>query len=210
MRIKRTISGALLLLALTGLCRAQEIDVETYLSADGLRADDTIKAAVVMSIPAELHTNSHTPTLDFLIATELKVAPAEGLSFSQVTYPTGIMKAMAFSDEKVSLYEKEVVFFFDITADAEAAPGEVPVSAVLTYQACNDTQCFIPKDAEVSIPVRIAAPGDEVTRTNSEMFKDADPEPESKEDDPLEDKGYFLFFLSIFLAGIASILMSAT
>ncbi len=94
------------------------------------------------------HVNSHKPSEDYLIATEIKLDPAEGVRFGEAKYPEGKLQKFAFSpDTPLSVYAGEFVIEVPVEWTA-AAPPEV--KGTIEYQTCNDSQCLAP----VSLPFR--------------------------------------------------------
>jgi len=102
-----------------------------------------------------LHINSHTPSDDFLIPTDLSIPGGEGpggmgVRLVAATYPDGKIISLAFDPStKLSVYTGE----FDIQARIVAAPGNHPVQAKLHYQACDQNECMPPKTINVPIDV---------------------------------------------------------
>ncbi|HEY1434094.1 MAG TPA: cytochrome c biogenesis protein CcdA [Thermoanaerobaculia bacterium] len=88
------------------------------------------------------HVNSHKPSDDYLIATEVKLAPADGVRFGEPRYPEGKKQKFAFSETPLSVYADE----FTIEVPVEwSASGPAPVVAgTVDFQSCNDAQCLAP------------------------------------------------------------------
>lgn len=97
-----------------------------------------------------LHINSHTPSDDFLIATDFSIPDGMGVRLGTATYPAGKIISLAFDPStKLSVYTGD----FDIEARIIAAPGNHLVQARLHYQACDKNQCMPPKTINVPIDV---------------------------------------------------------
>jgi thiol:disulfide interchange protein DsbD len=98
-----------------------------------------------LSIRARLetgwHVNSHKPSEDYLIATEVKLDPAEGARFGDAKYPEGKLQKFAFSDAPLSVYEGEFVIEVPVEWNGAAPPV---VSGSIEFQTCNDAQCLAP------------------------------------------------------------------
>jgi thiol:disulfide interchange protein DsbD len=100
------------------------------------------------------HVNSHTPSEDYLIPTEIRVAPPDGVSLAPARYPPGQSRKFSFSEEPLSVYEGS----FEITAAGKIsadASGSKILAGTLHYQPCNDKQCLAPASvafrAEISV-----------------------------------------------------------
>ena len=97
-----------------------------------------------------LHINSHTPSDEFLIATDFSIPDGMGVRLGTATYPPGKIISLAFDPStKLSVYTGE----FDIQARIVAAPGNHLVQAKLHYQACDKSMCLPPKTINVPIDV---------------------------------------------------------
>jgi hypothetical protein len=97
-----------------------------------------------------LHINSHTPSDEFLIATDFSIPDGMGVRLGEATYPAGKIISLAFDPTtKLSVYTGE----FDIQARIVATPGNHLVQAKLHYQACDKNECMPPKTINVPIDV---------------------------------------------------------
>ncbi len=97
-----------------------------------------------------LHINSHTPSDEFLIATDFSIPDGMGVRLGSATYPPGKIISLAFDPKtKLSVYTGE----FDILARITATPGNHLVQGKLHYQACDQNECMPPKTINVPIDV---------------------------------------------------------
>ena len=99
------------------------------------------------------HVNSHKPSEDYLIATEIKLDPADGVRFGEPRYPEGKLQKFAFSRDAALGLRRRVHDRGPGRMDRAAAPAAV--SGSVEYQACNDTQCLAP--ASRAVPRRAGA-----------------------------------------------------
>lgn len=88
------------------------------------------------------HVNSHKPSEDYLIATEVKLDPLEGVRFGEPRYPEGKSQKFAFSDTPLSVYAE--TFSIEIPVEWPASGPAPGISGSVDYQACNDHQCLAP------------------------------------------------------------------
>lgn len=170
------VSAAAVLLWSSGAVRAQGVPKSSEVvtprfvaDANRLIAGKPFRLAVVAEIRAGWHVNSHTPKEDFLIPTEVKLKPVPGLKFSAVTYPPQLERKFAFSDTKLAVYAGKTVFVVPGTVDAGAAPGPRTISAVLSYQPCNDNQCLPPAQLTATLTIDVARTGD-AAPANADVF----------------------------------------
>jgi len=114
-----------------------------------------IAVTVEMEIGPSWHVNSHTPSEKYLIPTEVKLATSAG-TLSEVRYPKDIEKKFSFSDKPLRVYAGTVRFESDLTLPA-GATGDASITGQLSYQACNETQCFAP--AKIPLETRVSIAG---------------------------------------------------
>ncbi|HMA30154.1 MAG TPA: cytochrome c biogenesis protein CcdA [Thermoanaerobaculia bacterium] len=138
--------------------------------ADQLVPGKTFRLAVVADIKAGWHVNSHTPKEDFLIPTVVKLKTSPGLAFSAVTYPKHKETKFSFSDQPLAVYEGRAIFLVPGTVDAKAPPGPRTLTAVISYQPCNDTQCLPPTELTASLTIEVAKTGAEAKPKNGDLF----------------------------------------
>ena len=130
--------------------RVEKGTLEVVADRTAYEAGTEARLAAVMAIESDWHTNSHQPTYDYLIGTDVRIELPEGWSAADIDYPDGEMKKFGFAEDPLSVYEDEVVMIGRLTVPADATDGNWPVEVSLTYQACDDRICYMPQ----AIPVR--------------------------------------------------------
>lgn len=98
--------------------------------------------AVELKLGPGWHVNSHTPSESFLIPTSVTLSSGTA-RLSPVRYPKPVEKRFGFSEKPLAVYEGTVRFETELEVPAGAA-GSVTITGSLSYQACNDQQCFAP------------------------------------------------------------------
>ncbi len=190
-----------------GQASGSVVKVKGYASVDGVRPGDKFRVAVALEITKGYHINAHVPTLDYLIATDLKLAPVSGLRFSNVQYPNPKKYKFEFAaDEELAVHEGTILLVAEVEADRSLAQGETIINGTVTVQACNDTQCLAPDDLNVEIPVKVVAAGEAVQAANSEIFGLAEFKGAETEDEfskLLASQGLLGMLIGVFLAGLA-------
>ncbi|MBI3787113.1 MAG: hypothetical protein HY276_02555 [Ignavibacteriales bacterium] len=149
---------------------ATKLKINAKLSVDKIGAGSTFKAAVLVTIADGWHVNSHKPTSDYLIGTELTVAQKPDFTIGIITYPRGENIKLAFSEEPLSAYEKEIKIFFTVAVSKQAKPRRDTIKATLTVQACNDKVCLAPSEIEVKIPITVIGPKEQSRAINDNIF----------------------------------------
>ena len=126
--------------------RSEEVTLAKGASAD---------AVVRLNVQNGYHVNANPASFSYLIPTELKVAPASGVSVDFVTYPDPVTRTFSFADEPLKVYEGDTSVKAKLKAAPSAETGKHNLSAQLRVQACNDQVCYPPGQIEVTIPVTI-------------------------------------------------------
>ena len=123
-------------------------------------AGSTAAIAAKMKIERGWHTNSHEPTFDYLIATELSLAVPDGWPSAAVTYPEGELKSFAFADQPISVYDGQLAILGHVQIPAEVPDGDWEVEVTLTYQACDDRSCLPPVSTHSTVNLQVGPSGD--------------------------------------------------
>lgn len=140
-----------------GPLRAEKPDVRASLVAPrSLPAGGRATLAVEMTLGPGWHVNSHTPAETFLIPTDVSLAATAG-SLSTVRYPRQSERRFAFSEKPMMVYEGTVRFETDLSLPAQA-DRTVSISGTLSYQACNDQQCFPPAKIPLEATIVVSPP----------------------------------------------------
>lgn len=106
--------------------------------------------ALHFRIAQGLHINSHKPTEDYLIPTNLSIPTGAGVRLESANYPAGSIITLPIDPKtKLSVYTGE----FIIQASLVSTPGNHLVEGSLHYQACNESQCLPPKTIKVALDV---------------------------------------------------------
>ena len=156
-RRKALAIGALVLAAVTLPLLAEKPDVRAELIAPpSLSAGTRAVLVVELTLGPRWHVNSHTPSEIFLVPTELTLATSAG-TLSPVRYPPQVERRFSFSEKPLLVYEGTVRFETDLELPATAA-ASASITGTLSYQACNDQQCFPPAKISLSATIVIASP----------------------------------------------------
>lgn len=129
-------------------------DVKTKLVVPAKLAPGAKSAvAVEVTLGPKWHVNSHVPSEEFLIPTDVTLAAVPG-SVSAVRYPKDVERRLAFSAKPLKVYEGTVRFAADLKVPAKAT-GKVSLTGTLSYQVCNDRQCFAPVQVPLAATIAI-------------------------------------------------------
>lgn len=135
------------------LAAAEKPDVRARLIAPArLTSGSKTTLAVEMTIGSGWHVNSHMPSEPYLIPTNVSLTAPRG-NLSAVRYPKDVSRRFEFSEKPLRVYEGTVRFEADLDVPAGAG-GDLRMAGDLSYQACNERQCFAP--AKIPLEATIA------------------------------------------------------
>src|SRR4051812_12067938 len=110
-----------------------------------------VKGVVNATIENGWHINSNKPLDDFVIPTKLSF---DGTELVSADYPPHTVRTFTFSGgQKLAVFEGTI----QIPFTAKLQSGDT-IKGKLHYQACNDTVCLPPRDAELTIDANVVAP----------------------------------------------------
>src|SRR4051794_11131023 len=110
-----------------------------------------VKGVVTATIESGCHINSNKPLDDFVIPTKLSF---DGTELVSAEYPPHTVRSFTFSGgQKLAVFEGTI----QIPFAAKLQSGDT-IKGKLHYQACNDTVCLPPRDAELTIDANAVTP----------------------------------------------------
>jgi len=158
------------------------VSVTGKVSPEKVAPGATIEIVVTAEIEPGFHINSNKPSEDYLIPTILKFEPLENASFDKIIYPEPKMASFSFSEKSISVYKGQLVFYSKLTISDKFPLGKAVIKGTLSYQACNDQNCFAPQDESFEIPFEVVASTEAVMeKSQEEIFKQIPPETEEVE-----------------------------
>ena len=198
----------------------QYLTARAVASAEKVPAGSTFKLAVIADIAPGFHINSDAPLDPNLIPTRVTFEPIDGISFGKVYYPDAEVKKFDFAEEPLAVYEGSVKFFTEVTVKRNFPPGKVTLRGKLSYQACNDHNCFLPQEVTFEVPIEIVPAGKPMVAANQDIFAGFDsqvraeePAPESKQAvtftreeqraKEIIDRGFIYALVAFFIFGLA-------
>ncbi len=173
------------LVAQTGSFDTDILDINAKLSLDKVQPGITVNIAVVVNIDPQFHINAHEPSETYLIPTILKFNPINKISFGAIEYPDAEMVTFPYSDQPIAVYEGQTVIRSEITLANNIEMKTIKITGTLSYQACNDENCFAPAEVDFSVPVEIVDAKQSVQPVNQEFFATA-AEVVTKQDEPAD------------------------
>lgn len=131
-----------------------------------LAAGSKATLAVEMTLGANWHVQSHFPSEKYLIPTVVTLSASAG-ELSPIRYPKDVEKRFSFAEKPLRVYEGTVRFETSLQLPAGAI-GEVSITGTLSYQACNERQCFAP--AQIPLAASFAVSAGAVGRRETGRF----------------------------------------
>jgi len=101
------------------------------------------------------HTNSNTPSDEYLIPLRLTWDAAGPLQALEVTFPKPHLEKYEFAEKPLSVFSGAFEIQTKFKPAAKAIPGPAFMNGKLRYQACTDKMCLPPKTLDVKIPVLV-------------------------------------------------------
>jgi len=173
-----------------GFFNTDVLQIDTKLSVDKVQPGTSFKIAIIVQIDHGFHINAHKPKEEFLIPTILKFEPVEKISLGKIFYPNPEMIKFDFADAPIAVYEKEMIIFSDASLSDDYPSGEITIKGKVSYQACNDQNCFAPSEKEFTITIEVVAKNESINRINQDIFSGSQ-SPTSKTDTTGEVKVSF-------------------
>ena len=134
--------------------------VEAFTDLTSYAAGTPVRIAAVVTIDDGWHIQSHTPSYEYLIPTELALELPEGWPEAVIRYPAHIMWQSQFAEDPLAAYEHEAVIHADVELPAGLPAGAVEVPLELLYQACDELVCLPPTTAETTLRLEIGDAGE--------------------------------------------------
>ncbi len=190
----------------------------------------TATATVRVTIQPTWHINANPASPDYMVPTEVTIAPAGGVSGGKPEYPPPMSFKVGFEENPIAVYNGTIEIRVPLTVAAGAASGARKLTGSLQFQSCNDQVCLTPVTVRFDVPVVVvagaagAAPGggppsgdalrshaarDSNAISGGLASSDGGPPPGAvpgTPDNPLAralDRGGVLAFVTIFLIGLA-------
>lgn len=127
----------------------------------------TVKLAARVTLENHWHVNSHQPSSDNLVPTELRLELPPGASTPSFEYPPHKLQKFEFADDPIAVYDGRFTIIATFRAPTEPPVGGLTVIATLQYQACDDRVCLPPVNAEQELELTLGENGPAI---NSDLF----------------------------------------
>ena len=159
--MKRLLVPALIVLATAGAdaqIARPRADV-TPLVEGATHAGSEVRAALEVTLPEGLHTQSNKPRDATLIPTTLTIDPPPGVTVDEVVWPAPMDLRQAGSDKPLAVFERTFLVGVRLSLSASTGAADITVPANLRYQACDANLCFPPATASVQWTIHVVSAG---------------------------------------------------
>jgi thioredoxin:protein disulfide reductase len=146
------------------------VGVNGFYAVNRAQQGRTVQAAVVLDIPEGFHVNADRVLNKFSVPTSVKIEAPSGVRASAVTFPRAKVQKLGFSNEPLALFEGRAVMRFNVTFPADFKTGVTELKAKVRYQACNNEICYPPTTREITMPIAVVGPNEEVRPINRQIF----------------------------------------
>jgi hypothetical protein len=120
-----------------------------------MRTKDTL-VDLDFRVAQGFHINSNAPKSEFLIPTKLTMDVPTDIALGRIAYPPGQDLSFPFSpDEALNVYTGDFTVKVAVHPLKSVVPGKYVMHGFLRYQACDNGQCFPPKNLPVSFEVKV-------------------------------------------------------
>ena len=105
------------------------------------------KVTLALDVTPDRNVHIYAPGAKDFVATTLKLSAPAGVTAGRPVYPPSELILDPILNEKIPEYVKTFRITQSVSLSTKAKAGDiVPLSAVLTYQACDDKMCFAPSE----------------------------------------------------------------
>ena len=123
------------------------------------RGGQAARAALKVSLPDGLHTQSNKPRDPLLIPTELTIDAPAGVTLKEIVWPPSTDLKQAGQDQPLAVFEQTFVIGVQLAIAATVPAGKTAVPFHLHYQACDANLCYAPSTASGEWTLDVTAAG---------------------------------------------------
>lgn len=147
-----------------------DVGVNGFYASNKAQQGRSVQAAVVLDIPSGFHVNANRVLNKFSVPTSVKIETPSGVRATAVTFPRAKVQKLGFSAEPLALFEGRAIMRFNVTFPAGFQTGVTELKAKVRYQACNNEICYPPTTREITMPIAVVGPNEEVRPINRQFF----------------------------------------
>jgi len=169
-RITIAIAGVLVITsAVSAQVGRPRAEVTPLVETERVAPASTVRAALKVSLPEGLHTQSNAPRDPLLIPTELTIDAPAGVTVEEIVWPPSTDFESAGQEKPLAVFEHEFAIGVPLKIAANVPPGGLVVPLKLRYQACDAKICYAPTTAQAQWTITVAR-GAAAPRQHAEVF----------------------------------------
>ena len=146
--------------AQTPFGRVQKAKLDTAWDRLSYAPGSTARLAAIVDVDEGWHIQSHTPSFEYLIPTELELELPDGFAEPQLTYPDHKMWQSGFEAEPLAVYDGQTILIAEIEIPADVQASSLELEVTLRYQACDDRVCVAPTKATQTVTLPLGGEGE--------------------------------------------------
>ncbi len=185
---------------------AQKAEVEVASDRTAYEPGTKVRLSARVKIEDHWHVNSHTPSYEYLIPTELSLKLPGGASGPSFEYPPHQMLKFEFTDEPIAVYDGTFHILAELELPEDTAAGDLAGEAALRYQACDDKQCLPPVTTGAAFKLAVG-PGGEAA--NAAWFEATDDEAAATPAVAVDPSSSTSLLWMLVLAALGGLLLNA-
>jgi len=110
-----------------------------------------------LSISRGLHINGPLAGRAGLIPTEVRFLSPAGVEIGRVRFPAPQRVKVQFFPQPIEVYSDRVEISASLRIGSGVRPGTLPLTARVSYQACDDKVCHLPQTLEIPFSLSVVA-----------------------------------------------------
>jgi thiol:disulfide interchange protein DsbD len=167
------IAAAVVLLLVPGLAWAQlrgmKAELAPIVESDA-PAGTSVRAALQVRLPRQLHVQSNKPRDPSLIPTTLNIEAPAGVRVGEIVFPKAIDFAQLGQAEPLAVFGHEFAIGVRFDVEPGTTLGARDIPARLRYQACDENLCYAPSTATLQWTLNVVASGTSVNKQHADVL----------------------------------------
>ena len=132
----------------------QDVRLALQLSSRVIRPGQSLLLRAELQVNPDLHI--YGPEVpDGYLPTTLSLSGTEVLLQHQLRFPAPELRHIEAINETVPVYTGTVVVEADLVLKPFIPAGEYHLQGVLRYQACTETECYLPEELTFELPLQV-------------------------------------------------------
>jgi thiol:disulfide interchange protein len=151
--------------------RRPQANVTPIVETSGVHPGTTVRVALRVSLPGNLHVQSDRPRDPLLIPTVLTIEPPPGVTLRATAFPLAIDLKQEGQAVPLAVFENTFAIGAELAVAANMPIGPLLVPGRLRYQACDDKLCYPPATAQAEWTLHIVPSATALTRDRADVFE---------------------------------------